>query len=117
MRSYEYCRGVHFPSQECFFFPPVSNQVTAVLHVARLLPPGAQGGLPSHDAMVEKSEKYECYKSFDIEFETKDSKAEFLSVWDEVMEFRRKERARIDRIQEEMAKQTFTGKQAIRQWF
>ena len=82
-----------------------------------MLPPAEQAGLPFHDAAVEKSEKYECYKSFDIEFETKVTKAEFVSMWDEVVEFRRKERARIDRIQEEMARQTFTGKQAIRQWF
>ncbi|KAJ2907217.1 hypothetical protein MKZ38_006511 [Zalerion maritima] len=84
---------------------------------ARIVSAADQPGLPFHNTTVDNSQKYESYKNLDIEFETEDTKKEFVSVWSEVVEFRRKQRARIEKIQEEMGKQTFTGKQAIRQWF
>ncbi|KAK4650084.1 hypothetical protein QC762_702470 [Podospora pseudocomata] len=54
----------------------------------------------------EDVEKYDLYKTFEIEFENSPSQDNFVQKWKEVLHQRRRERQRLEQIQEEM---TSTG--------
>ncbi|KAK4169528.1 hypothetical protein QBC43DRAFT_354793 [Cladorrhinum sp. PSN259] len=70
-------------------------------------------GLDIHGKIVEDDvEKYDLYKTFELEFENSPSQDNFLRKWDEVIKERRKERHRLQQIQEEMEGAVFTGRQA-----
>ncbi|KAK4231578.1 hypothetical protein QBC38DRAFT_354457 [Podospora fimiseda] len=76
-----------------------------------------QGSEPAafdiHGQVVEEDvEKYDLYKTFELEFENSPSQDNFLRKWDEVIKERRKERHRLHQIQEEMEGAVFTGRQA-----
>ncbi|KAK4199064.1 hypothetical protein QBC40DRAFT_329935 [Triangularia verruculosa] len=64
-------------------------------------------GLNIHGQIVEQDvEKYDLYKTFEIEFENSPSQDNFVRKWKEVLHERRRERQRLEQIQEEM---TSTG--------
>ncbi|KAK3995941.1 hypothetical protein QBC44DRAFT_304737 [Cladorrhinum sp. PSN332] len=70
-------------------------------------------GFDIHGQVVEEDvEKYDLYKTFELEFENSPSQDNFLRKWDEVIKERRKERHRLHQIQEEMEGAVFTGRQA-----
>lgn len=83
---------------------------------ARLVTAAHSGGEPAglfFNHGFEDNKSLEYYKGFDIEFETENSKTEFVSTWGDVIEYRRKERVKIEKVRERMGKETFTGKAAI----
>ncbi|KAL2262375.1 hypothetical protein VTK26DRAFT_1508 [Humicola hyalothermophila] len=61
---------------------------------------------------VDVGSDYDSYKTFEIEFENSPSQDNFIRKWDEVMRERRLQRARLQRIQEDMEAAVFTGRQA-----
>lgn len=64
-------------------------------------------GLDIHGQQGEEDvEKYDLYKTFEIEFENSPSQDNFVQKWREVLHQRRRERQRLEQIQEEM---TSTG--------
>ncbi|KAK4172575.1 hypothetical protein QBC36DRAFT_72190 [Triangularia setosa] len=64
-------------------------------------------GLDIHGQQGEEDvEKYDLYKTFEIEFENSPSQDNFVQKWKEVLHQRRRERQRLEQIQEEM---TSTG--------
>lgn len=71
--------------------------------------------LDIHGQPVEVNvDKYDLYKTFEVEFENSPSQDYFIRKWDEVLKERRKERHRLQQIQEEMEGAVFTGRSASR---
>ncbi|KAK3942389.1 hypothetical protein QBC46DRAFT_380088 [Diplogelasinospora grovesii] len=59
---------------------------------------------------------FDLYKTFEIDFENSPSQDNFIRKWDEVINERRAQRKKLDRIQEEMEHATFSGRKAREIW-
>ncbi|TPX12100.1 uncharacterized protein E0L32_007215 [Thyridium curvatum] len=58
-------------------------------------------------------ETFSSYKTFEIEFESSPSQVNFLQAWREVLDERRKQRKRLERIQDDMKKEVFSSRDAL----
>lgn len=72
--------------------------------------------IPGEPYNPDVEQTFDLYKTFEIEFESSPSQINFVQAWNEVIEARRKQRARLAQIQEDMTKHTFSSRAALDIW-
>ncbi|OAL50308.1 hypothetical protein IQ07DRAFT_679737 [Pyrenochaeta sp. DS3sAY3a] len=60
----------------------------------------------------EEQDRFDTYKSFEIEFENAQNRLSFVETWSKVLQARRRERIQLKAIQEEVSSDIYTGKAA-----
>ncbi|KAL8388568.1 hypothetical protein RB595_009064 [Gaeumannomyces hyphopodioides] len=72
--------------------------------------------IPGEPYNPDVEQTFDLYKTFEIEFESSPSQINFVQAWNEVIEARRKQRARLAQIQEDMTRHTFSSRAALDIW-
>ncbi|KAH7066102.1 hypothetical protein BKA63DRAFT_571484 [Paraphoma chrysanthemicola] len=81
---------------------------------ARRAPTAAGIRLDKAGLHPEEQDRFDTYKSFEIDFECAQNRLSFVETWTKVLQARRRERIKLKTIQEEVSNSVYTGRTARR---